>query len=171
MKVEIMGYSGSGKSTLCRKLSEKYTVPSLHLDTVHFLPNWEVRSSEEKQEIVTSFLDNNPDGWIIDGNYTKLSYDRRVEEADIIIQMLFGRIDCLLRCMRRFHTYKGKSRPDMTDGCNEKLDWEFIKWILWEGRTKQARERYKHLQKMYPKKVVVLRNQRELDKYMQNMEI
>ena len=59
----------------------------------------------------------------------------------------------------------------MTDGCNEKLDWEFIKWILWEGRTKQARERYKHLQKMYPKKVVVLRNQRELDKYMQDMEI
>jgi len=171
VKIEIMGYSGSGKSTLCRKLSEKYNIPALHLDTVQFLPNWEVRSDEEKHNIVTTFLDNNPDGWAIDGNYTKLSYDRRVEEADVIIQMLFSRINCLWRCARRYHTYKGKSRPDMTEGCAEKMDWEFVKWILWEGRSKQARDRYKRIQTQYSEKVVVLKNQRQLDTYMKKQNL
>lgn len=77
MKIEIMGDSGSGKSTLCRNLSEKYNIPALHLDAVHFLPDWKVRETSETQSLVTSFPDNNPKGWIIDGNYTKLSYDRR----------------------------------------------------------------------------------------------
>lgn len=169
MKIEIMGYSGSGKSTLCRILSEKYHIPALHLDTVHFLPNWEVREASEKQNLVTSFLDNHPDGWVIDGNYTKLSFDRRVEEADIVIQMLFGRLNCLLRCIKRYYTYKGKSRPDMAEGCNEKIDWEFVKWILWKGRSKQAKERYKNIRKTVPEKVIVIKNQKQLNQYMKEM--
>ena len=171
MKIEIMGYSGSGKSTLCRKLSEKHNIPALHLDTVHFLPNWEVREDAEKQRIVTSFLDDHPEGWVIDGNYTKLSYDRRVEEADIVIQMLFGRFSCLRRCAKRYHDYKGRSRPDMAEGCSEKMDKEFVEWILWKGRTKQAKERYKKLRETYPEKVVVIKNQKQLDKYMKEMDL
>ena len=116
MKIEIMGYSGSGKSTLCRELAERYGVPALHLDRIQFLPNWEIRSEEEKKALVAAFLDENPEGWVIDGNYSKLSYERRNEEADQIIQLLFGRINCLFRCAKRFWKYKGKSRPDMGEG-------------------------------------------------------
>ena len=36
MKTAIIGYSGSGKSTLSRFLGEKYGIPMLHFDTVHF---------------------------------------------------------------------------------------------------------------------------------------
>ena len=46
------------------------------------------------------------------------------------------------------------------DGCDEKMDWEFIKWILWEGRSKTVRERYKSIQIQYPDKVSVIKNQR-----------
>lgn len=169
MKIEIMGYSGSGKSTLCHSLSEKFDLPALHLDTVHFLPNWEEREELQKQTLVTSFLDSNPEGWVIDGNYSRLSYDRRAEEADIIILMLFNRFDCLWRCSRRYRTCKGRSRPDMTEGCNEKLDWEFVKWILWEGRSRRVSERYEKLQKKYPEKTVIIRNQRQLNRYMKEM--
>ena len=123
-----------------------------------------------QQNIVSSFLDSNPDGWVIDGNYSKLSFERRAAEADIIIQMLFGRISCLLRCVRRYRRYKGKSRPDMTEGCNEKLDFEFVKWILWEGRSKKIRNRYKLIRKQYPEKAVVIKNQRQLDAYLQERD-
>ncbi len=136
MKIQIIGYSGSGKSTLCSKLAEVYNLPKLHLDKVQFLPNWEERDGETKGNIVHLFLENNKDGWVIDGNYSSLSYDRRVNESDIIIQMLFGRFNCLWRCIKRYMKYKGKSRPDMTEGCNFKLDWEFVKWILWIGDRK-----------------------------------
>ena len=168
MKIMITGYSGSGKSTLCRKLSERYHTPFLHLDTIQFLPGWEVRADAEKQDIIRSFLDEHPDGWVIDGNYRSLSYERRCEEADVILQLLFNRLDCLFRCMYRYHIYKGKNRPDMTEGCNEKLDWEFLRWILWDGRSKEIRQCYQRIREQYPDKVVVIRNQRQLDSYLKH---
>ena len=36
MRIAFIGYSGSGESTLCRFLGEKYGIPMLHFDTVHF---------------------------------------------------------------------------------------------------------------------------------------
>lgn len=63
MKILITGYSGSGKSTLCRKLQERYEVPSLHLDAVQFLPAWKTRAKTEQQRVVQAFLDEHPDGY------------------------------------------------------------------------------------------------------------
>ena len=63
MKILITGYSGSGKSTLCRKLQERYELPSLHLDAVQFLPAWKTRAKTEQQRVVQAFLDEDPDGY------------------------------------------------------------------------------------------------------------
>lgn len=79
MKIAIVGYSGSGKSTLARELARKYHTDVLHFDTVQFLPDWKVRSDEEKKRITENFLDTH-DSWVIDGNYTKLFFERRMEE-------------------------------------------------------------------------------------------
>lgn len=162
MKIAILGYSGSGKSTLARNLSEKYNIPVLHFDTVQFLPNWEIRVQEEKERMTKDFLDAN-DAWVIDGNYSKLSYQRRMEEADVIILLLFNKISCLYRVTRRYLKYKDSTRPDMAEGCNEKLDWEFIKWILRDGRTEESRQRYQGVLARYPEKTILIKNQRQLD--------
>ncbi len=162
MKIAIMGYSGSGKSTLARKLGEIYGADVLHFDTVHFLPDWVIRSREEKERITEEFM-NTHDAWIIDGNYSKLSYERRLEEADVIILLLFNRFSCLYRAAKRYRNYKNTTRPDMAAGCNEKLDWAFIKWILHDGRTGQAKERYRNVIAKYPQKVIVVKNQKQLD--------
>lgn len=55
----------------------------------------------------------------------------------------------------------------MAEGCKEKFDLEFMFWILWTGRTKERRERFVQLQRKYPEKVTVLKNQRQLDTYYQ----
>jgi adenylate kinase family enzyme len=164
MKIAIVGYSGSGKSTLARKLAEKYGTDILHFDTLQFLPDWVIRDQNEKERITKEFLDTH-DAWVIDGNYSKLFYDRRMAEADEIILLLFNRFDCLHRAYRRYRKYKNTTRPDMAEGCNEKFDFEFIKWILWEGRSKKARKRYKDVISKYPKKTVVIKNQKQLDRY------
>ena len=163
-----MGYSGSGKSTLAREIGALCGADVLHFDSVHFLPNWEVRGKEEKQKITESFLDAH-DSWVIDGNYSKLYYERRLEEADLIILLLFNRFSCLRRAHRRYLKYKNTTRPDMAEGCNEKFDFEFIKWILWEGRTKKARNRYADVISKYPKKTVVIKNQKQLDAYRRSL--
>ena len=108
------------------------------------------------------FLDLH-DAWVIDGNYSKLYYPRRMEEADVIVVMLFNRWHCLWRVTKRYLKYKNKTRPDMGPGCKEKLDWEFVKWILRDGRSKSARERYGWVCSRYADKVIVVKNQRQLD--------
>lgn len=162
MKIAIIGYSGSGKSTLARKLGEVYQADVLHFDTVHFLPDWEIRGDEEKSRITKEFLDTH-NSWVIDGNYSSLFYERRMSEADIIILLLFNRFSCLYRVFRRYKQYKNTTRPDMCEGCNEKLDWEFVKWVLHDGRTKRAQNRYKSVISRYREKVIVVKNQKQLD--------
>ena len=52
MKIAILGTSGSGKSTLAKRLGERYGLPVLHMDTVHFLPGWVERPFEEEETII-----------------------------------------------------------------------------------------------------------------------
>lgn len=165
MKIAVMGYSGSGKSTLARKLGEMYGIEVLHLDTVHWLPGWQARPDAEKKEILSQFMDTH-DSWVIDGNYQKQFYARRLEEADLIVLMLFNRFSCYFRARKRLRMYRGKSRPDMTEGCNEKVDAEFTKWILFDGRNAQKRRNYQEIKKRYAEKTVVLRKQRDTDRYL-----
>lgn len=169
MKIAIIGYSGSGKSTLARFLAQKYALPCLHLDTIHHLPGWKERSQEESQKIVKEFLDKH-DGWVIDGNYSKLHYEERLTQADQIVLMLFNRIDCLIRVRRRYRQYRNAVRPDMAAGCNEKLDREFVRWILKDGRSASARKRYQRVMEQFPGKITVIKNQRQLDKFLQSIQ-
>ena len=162
MKIAIIGYSGSGKSTLAGRLAEHYDIPVLYFDRVQFRPNWEIRPQASKEIMTKTFLDLHKD-WVIDGNYSKLFFERRMEEADVIILMLFNRFSCLHRVWRRYRKYKNQSRPDMGEGCNEKLDREFVKWVLRDGRSKTARQRYQNVVSQYPEKTIVLKNQRQLD--------
>ena len=164
MKTAILGYSGSGKSTLARKLGEKQGAAVLHFDSVQFLPNWEIRPEEEKRRMTEEFLDAH-DAWVIDGTYSKLFFERRMEEADRIILMLFGRFSCLARVIRRYRKYKNTTRPDMAEGCREKIDAQFVAWVLFKGRSKKSRERFKGIISKYGDKVVVIRNQRQLDAF------
>ena len=162
MKIAIIGYSGSGKSTLARQLAEGYNIPVLHFDKVQFRPNWEIRPQASKEIMAKTFLDLHKD-WVIDGNYSKLSFERRMEEADVIIMLLFNRFSCLYRVWRRYLKYKNTTRSDMADGCAEKLDAEFVKWVLREGRKKSSRQRYQRVMAQYPNKTIVVKNQRQLN--------
>ena len=168
MKIAIIGYSGSGKSTLAQLIAEKYNISVLHFDTVQFKPNWEVRSDAVKKKMTEVFLDIH-DSWVIDGNYSKLSFERRMEEADVIILLLFNRFSCFYRAWHRSKIYADKTRPDMAEGCKEKFDREFAKWILWGGRTKQVKQRYAGVISNYKDKVIVIKNQRQLDAYIRSL--
>lgn len=169
MKIAIIGYSGSGKSTLAARLGELYGVPVLHLDKVHFLPDWKVRERSEKLEIVGGFMRDN-DSWVIDGNYSKLFYGERMEQADMIVMLLFNRFSCLNRVIRRYRKNKGRTRPDMGEGCPEKLDFEFVRWVLHGGRKKSSKARYNAVRAKYHDKVTVLKNQRQLDEFLRHLE-
>lgn len=169
MKVAVIGYSGSGKSTLASQLGVFYNCPVLYLDTIQFEANWKERDEETSQIMVKRFLDNN-DNWVIDGNYTKLLRERRLEEADIIIFMCFSRLTCLRQAYFRYKKYKGKTRESMAADCNEKLDYEFIKWILLDGRSKEKKKQYAETIQKYNQKIVILKNRNETALFLEKLK-
>ena len=58
----------------------------------------------------------------------------------------------------------------MADGCPEQFNWEFIRWILWDGRTKNAKVRYQKLSDTYPEKMRILHSQAEIDCFLQSLK-
>lgn len=167
MKIAIIGYSGSGKSTLAKKLSKYYKAPVLFLDTVNFLPNWIERDRDEGRLIVCDFMKN--DSWVIDGNYSDFFQKERLEQADKIIFLNFPRRICIYRALKRYFRYKNTTREDMAKGCIEKIDLEFIWWILYEGRTKEIRNHYKQIEHDFKNKIVVLKKTKEVNLFLQKI--
>lgn len=156
MKLTIIGYSGSGKSTLAALLGSRFSIPVLHLDSVNFESGWVERPREEAKKLVADFLTN--ESWIIDGNYSELYFNERLFEADRIILLKFSRIRCFVRVLRRYHKYKGRTRPDLAENCPEKIDAEFLSWVLWKGRDRRRRNHFKQITQRYTDKIVVLKS-------------
>ena len=167
MKIAVIGYSGAGKSTLARALGGRYGIPVLHFDRVHHAPGWQERDKAEAHRIAHEFMEQPQ--WVIDGNYTKYEYERRMAEADKIILLDFPRLNCFVRAWKRYFRYRGRTREDMCEGCPEKMDLEFMRWILWEGHGKQKKKWLAAGLEQYWDKVTVLRSQKEIDRYLEGL--
>ncbi len=164
-KIVIIGYSGSGKSTLAQQLGNQHKCEVMHLDCIHWLPGWNERDKSEVIQIVSEFLDSH-DSWIIDGNYSYACFERRLNEATQIIFLDFPVHICLYRVLKRYFSNRGKSRESMTEGCDEKIDWEFFWWIIHEGRKKSKKEWYKKIYEENRNKTIILKNPRMVQKFI-----
>ena len=165
MKIAVMGYSGAGKSTLARALGERYHCPVLHLDQVQFLPGWQERDRGEALARVGAVLSR--PSWVIDGNYRGLALEERLDRADRIVFLALPALTCLRQAVARFLRYRGRVRPDMAAGCMEKLDREFVWWVLWAGRTPASRRQYRSILARYPDKTIVLRSRRQTARFLE----
>jgi adenylate kinase family enzyme len=72
----------------------------------------------------------------MDGNFGG-TIEIRVAACDTVIFLNLPRWLCLWRVLYRRIKYRRLSRPDMTPGCPEQLDLEFLKWV-WTYPTAKA---------------------------------
>lgn len=165
-KIIIIGSGGSGKSTFARKIGKKTGIQVFHLDKLYWKPGWIETGKEEWVEIVKGLTLG--ESWIIDGNYNG-TMDIRVKAADTIIFLDYSRYICLWGALKRRLMYSKKSRPDMAEGCKEKLDMEFFKWI-WTFPYKVRTSILKRLnENSVNKKVVILKNRRESEAFLNEL--
>jgi len=131
----IVGAPGSGKSTLAIKLGEVTGLPVYHMDKIHHKAGWVERAREEKS-VMTHDV-HIKDQWIFEGGHSR-TYPERYERADTLIWLDFPLWLRLFRVLKRSVKYYGKTRPDMADGCPERLDKETIEFISFIWRTRKA---------------------------------
>lgn len=133
-KIVLIGSGGSGKSTLARQLGEKLEINVYHLDALFWKPNWVGVPKDEQSKIQNDLVKEKE--WIIDGNYGG-TMDIRINAADTIIFLDIHRTICVYRALKRMLQYRNKIRPDMGEGCQERFDLDFLKWIWDYPKTKR----------------------------------
>ena len=164
-RILIIGCGGAGKSTLARQLGDKLGLPVVHLDKLFWKPGW-VESS--KEEIDGKILEEmQKPRWIMDGNYNR-TLPERIKYCDTVIYLDFSRFACLYGVFKRLLTNLGKTRPDMGEGCKEKIDWEFICWIWNFNRTKRE-QYYQMLNEAEGVEAIVLKNRRAVKKFLRSL--
>jgi adenylate kinase family enzyme len=126
-RVLIIGPCGAGKSTLATKLGQLLALPVFHMDQLNWQPGWVESSKDEIREKLTTIVVQ--DHWIIDGTYGG-TLAERLERADMVVYLDFPIRLCVTRMLRRVWTYRGRTRPDMTEGCPERFDLPFLFYLL-----------------------------------------
>lgn len=166
-RILVIGSAGAGKSTFAPKLGEKTGLEVIHLDKLFWKPNWvETTDKAEWRRIVAGVLKG--DSWIIDGNYGG-TMEMRLEACDTAILLDLPRYVCTWRVLKRVVLYRKGTRPDMAEGCNERFDWEFLKWIWnYPKRSKPKVEaRLKNFEKNG--KIIRLCSRKEIEKFLSEL--
>lgn len=164
-RILIIGCGGAGKSTLARQLGEKLTLPVVHLDKLFWKPGWVEETQEEFDRKLA--LELKKPAWIMDGNFNR-TMPQRLEKCDTIIYLDFSRLACLLGVFKRILTTYGTVRPDMGEGCPERFDIEFLKWV-WNYNKDKRQRNYQLLQQAAHAEKIVLKNRRMVKHFLKNL--
>lgn len=160
MKIAVLGYAGSGKTYLSDYIAQKKNIPALHLDDIKWDKEWKPVDDSVVLPKVADFMAK--ENWIIDGYYTYLLIDERLEDADKIVLLLLPRLVCFFRALKR-------TRSRKKDGYKNDFNWWFVKFTLFGCRNKERRNYYDEIAEKYKNKTVVLKKKRQVEEFMKKI--
>jgi adenylate kinase family enzyme len=97
-RIVVVGTTGSGKTTLSRQLAERFGVPHIELDALHWEPHWTEAAPDVFRQRVTDALSAR--SWVVDGNYSK-TRDIVWSRADTLVWLDYPLSVCLYRLLKR----------------------------------------------------------------------
>lgn len=136
----IIGGPGSGKSTLAVKMGAVLDLPVFHMDREMFwLSGWVERSKDDQLRQVERIVAR--DSWVFEGNNSR-TFRLREDRAQMLIWLDVPLWLRLVRVVRREVFQRGTPRPDMADGCPERLTMlpEFLWFILSTARDSRRKQ-------------------------------
>lgn len=154
----VIGCGGAGKSTLAKEIATRTGLPLVHLDQVHWSPGW-VPTPPERWEAAVRRLAAQ-DRWVMDGNYGG-TMELRLRHCDTVVFLDLPRWVCLARVLKR--RVLGR-RPDVIEGCGERLTWEFLRWI-WRYRRSRRPQILERLARVPEKDIYILSSRRSVREF------
>ena len=158
----MIGCPGGGKSTFTRALSQKTGLPTVHLDLLF----WNKDRTTVERDVFLARLERvlQKEAWIIDGNYAS-TMERRMQESDTVIFLDYSQELCLEGIRAR----RGKQRADLP-WIETEEDEEFLAYV--KAFSAEGRPQILQLLEKYPeKKIIVFKNRKEAEEFLEKEEI
>jgi adenylate kinase family enzyme len=92
-----------------------------------------------------------------------------MERCDTVIWLDFPRTVCTWRVLKRILFYKKSGRPDMAEGCDERFDWEFLKYV-WNFPRDKNPSIESRLLKFEDVKIFNLQSDREVEDFFAELK-
>lgn len=166
-RVLVIGSGGAGKSTLAARLARARGLPLVHLDAQYWKSGWVEPSKAEWRECVEQLLAS--ERWVMDGNFGG-TLEQRILACDTVVFLDQPRWLCIARVLRRYARYRGRSRPDMTAGCPERLSFAFLRWIWTYPRLRRPQILLRLSALSGQQRAVVLRSDADVDAFVRDAE-
>lgn len=176
-RLRVLGTSGAGKSRLAAAISDVLGVPRLELDAVFWDADWTYRDLGEAQALVRRFVEANPGGWVIDGNWTSrlggILDPGTAGGADTIVWLDHSRPVVMGRVVRRT-IRRGLLREELWHGNRERpSSWvkrdpqENIMLWSWTQHPTMRRRMESRIAAGWP--VIRLSRQRDVDAWLDSL--
>jgi adenylate kinase family enzyme len=163
-RVLIIGPCSAGKSTLAGELGQRLKLPVFHIDQLNWRAGWIESSKDEIREKLAAIVAT--DRWLIDGTYGG-TLGKRLARCDSVIYLDYPIRLCVARLLRRIWTYRGRTRPDMTEGCPERFDLEFLIYLMRWNSGPRVRTEARLVG--HEDKIIRLRTPDELRRWMDSL--
>ena len=137
-RILVVGPTGSGKTTVARYLSERYQVPHVELDALHWGPNWTIQE-DFLEEVDRAIAESE---WVIEGGYVT-PIRGAWPHADLVVWLDYPFPTILYQLLKRTFVRRWRSERIFNDN-RESLRTTFFSrnsLILWLFQTYDKRKR------------------------------
>ncbi|EAF3346273.1 AAA family ATPase [Listeria monocytogenes] len=161
-KVLIIGPNGAVKSTFATELGKHYDFEICHLDKLFWQENWNAVAKADFEDKVDNIMSSKKK-YIIDGDYF-FNLEKRLEHADLVIWIKIPLFLCVANIIKRRFKYMTNVRPDVTEGCDEKLNLSFLLYAL-KYNKRSGKQTKELLDNVYDKELFVIDSYKKLKSY------
>ena len=173
-RIVVYGATGSGKTTLARRLSERLGLGVIELDALFWQPNWQVTLDDEFRARIVSALEASPQGWVCDGNYSRVA-DLTLAQADTVIWLRLPWRTSFWRLLKRT-VGRAWTREAMWAGNTESWRQSFVSkdsilwWSISHHRAHVRGTRQRLAEAPHQARVCELRSAREVEALLRAAE-